>query len=466
MASSTTDTSAHLDHNSDLDTDDEFLVGDDDDDDDNLSLDGIYDVTDEPPPYYPGITVCIVCERRPPYSRGGKSYPTCGLTCAGILENARNSANAPSITGSSPGPSNFRSGPYRGRGAAPSNQSNSYYQPQPSVSADPNISHLAQHLGGYSTRGGGHTTRGGNTGRRPRNLTNLHNLQSNGPPPPPMVKCVVCLVKPCRDSKYVTCGLTCAEKLCKGGGNPNNCDYCHRRPKLAGYNQCGDTCRDSAKLACLLCKSRPKYKRYHLCGKTCKQIAIKSTPLILEAPAGHATYDMVEKKFQSAWKYPGHACPKIKKIYKIIESKTFLQPYDRYKRSVGSEVFRYHGTTRKCTLGSPGNTQLCTNTSCPLCSILRTSFKTSLASPSGAFGPGIYSSSASNKAYSYTNSGNGAMLLTKVVLGKVRQVNGWNEVMSCPAGFNSVVFDRQGGALNETIVYTDDAIRPVFLIIF
>jgi hypothetical protein len=175
---------------------------------------------------------------------------------------------------------------------------------------------------------------------------------------------------------------------------------------------------------------------------------------------------MVENKFKTAWKYPGNPCPPIKKIYKIIEGKNFLQPYDRYKKSVGNEVFRYHGTTRKCTLGSAGNTKLCSNTSCPLCSILRTSFKTSLANPSGAFGPGVYSSSASNKAYSYTGSGSGAMLLTKVVLGKVRQVNGWNEVMSCPPGFNSVVFDRLNGSLNETIVYSDDAIRPVFLIIF
>jgi hypothetical protein len=28
-----------------------------------------------------------VCGERPPYSQGGKSYPTCGLTCAGILAN-------------------------------------------------------------------------------------------------------------------------------------------------------------------------------------------------------------------------------------------------------------------------------------------------------------------------------------------------------------------------------------------
>ena len=28
-----------------------------------------------------------VCGEQPPYSQGGKSYPTCGLTCAGILAN-------------------------------------------------------------------------------------------------------------------------------------------------------------------------------------------------------------------------------------------------------------------------------------------------------------------------------------------------------------------------------------------
>jgi len=29
-----------------------------------------------------------------------------------------------------------------------------------------------------------------------------------------------------------------------------------------------------------------------------------------------------------------------------------------------------------------------------------------------------------------------------------------------------VVFDRMNGELNETVVYTDDAIRPVYLIVF
>lgn len=40
---------------------------------------------------------------------------------------------------------------------------------------------------------------------------------------------------------------------------------------------------------------------------------------------------LVDKKFQSAWKYPGTALPTIKSVYKIIENKSFLQPYDAYK---------------------------------------------------------------------------------------------------------------------------------------
>jgi len=58
------------------------------------------------------------------------------------------------------------------------------------------------------------------------------------------------------------------------------------------------------------------------------------------------------------------------------------------------------------------------------------------------------------------------MFLTKVVLGNVRRVNKFAEVKKCPAGFQSVEYDRMDGKLNETVVYTNDAIRPVFLIVF
>lgn len=84
-----------------------------------------------------------------------------------------------------------------------------------------------------------------------------------------------------------------------------------------------------------------------------------------------------------------------------------------------------------------------------------------MAKPSGAFGSGVYTSTASNKAANYAN---GMLIVTKVVLGRIYSVNRFAQVKNCPANYNSVVYDRQNGKLNETIVYEDAAIRPVYLI--
>jgi hypothetical protein len=255
----------------------------------------------------------------------------------------------------------------------------------------------------------------------------------------PRLPCVVCKTRSAYRSGYVTCGLKCAEKLSKDGGDPTMCDYCHRKPRTDGSSQCGSPCIERAKVACLLCKSRPKNGvGYQLCGKTCKRIATKTTPLILEAPKGHKTYDMVEKRLQTAWHNVTVKLPTIKRIFKIIEDDEFLRPYADYKKLKGNERFRYHGTGRQCQLGV-STTDLCSSATCPVCSILKTSFKISLANTSGAFGAGVYTSSAPNKAYNYTGgNGNGALLLTKVVLGNIKTVQAFAEVTSCPPGFDSV----------------------------
>ncbi|TEB30486.1 hypothetical protein FA13DRAFT_1792468 [Coprinellus micaceus] len=175
----------------------------------------------------------------------------------------------------------------------------------------------------------------------------------------PYLRPYVCKTHSAYRSGYVTCGLKCAEKLCKDGGDPTMCDYCHRKPRSAGSSQCGTPCVEMAKVACLLCKSRPKNGvGYHLCGKTCKRIATKTTPLILEAPKGHKTYEMVEKRFQTAWHNVTVQLPAIKRIFKIIEDDEFLRPYAEYKELKGKECFRYHGTGRECQLGVSTNPNL------------------------------------------------------------------------------------------------------------
>lgn len=220
-----------------------------------------------------------------------------------------------------------------------------------------------------------------------------------------------------------------------------------------------------ARNCCLLCHKNPKNGQYDFCGEGCRADAMRNTPLLMEVPKGHVTFEMVENRFRAAWNCPmKRPCPQLRTVYKIVESPVTRAQYDQYKGTYGNEVFRYHGTSRECKLGEAGNHYPCWSQKCPACCILRTSFQVNLANPAGAFGQGIYTSSASNKSASYGKGG--VIFLNKVILGKVYNVSRFAEVKALPTGYNSVVFDRLNGRLNESVVYHDSAIRPVFLIIY
>ena len=132
----------------------DMIKGDDDafhasEDDDNISLEGLDD--DDDISATPDASMCIVrchpyldhgchlnhvvpqiCHKRPPYSKGGRSYPTCGLTCASIL--AGGPTNALS----------HRTGQYGGASRAGSNSSYLQNALQSRVSSA--ISDIAQYL--------------------------------------------------------------------------------------------------------------------------------------------------------------------------------------------------------------------------------------------------------------------------------------------------------------------------------
>ncbi|KAG9315168.1 ADP-ribosylation [Chiua virens] len=285
----------------------------------------------------------------------------------------------------------------------------------------------------------------------------------------------------------------------------NMCDYCHKQPKYndgkTTHSFCSKTCAQQAKPAggapaapskplkngCLLCGKA--VKKGHFCGQACSSKVEKSAPLLIEVPNAHDTFKSVADQFKASWRHQS-ACPTVRHVYKVIGHPTSIVKYDAYRasveargkfaatgRSAGNENRRWHGTTRECLLGDNGNTGLCPSASCSLCGIIRTSYSLNLFGKKtgwGRFGAGIYTSSTSSKSNDYSSnikpSGQKAILLNKVVVGKGYKMTQDNAKMTAPPpGYDSVLAEVVlGGSLNydELVCYAENAIRPSYLLIY
>jgi len=209
----------------------------------------------------------------------------------------------------------------------------------------------------------------------------------------------------------------------------------------------------------------------------CAGAAERRAPLLLEAPRGHVVFKRVVDDFQTSWKaWP--PCPDVKKVYKILEHPRFVAAYDTYQTGVNAEdpsqarggTHRlWHGTARECNLGDPGHVELCSSITCFLCSAIRSSFDIT------GFPNGIHTSSTTDKSDKYSKNGvsspSKAMLLTNVITGKrIKLTRDRLPLNAPPQGYDSVelVGSRNGRpvSLDELIVYTGDAIRPTFLVVY
>jgi len=78
--------------------------------------------------------------------------------------------------------------------------------------------------------------------------------------------------------------------------------------------------------SCLMCRIRPKNSQFGFCGLECRLNARKLAPLLLAIHRGHATFTMVESKFQQSWK-AGTPCPSVKRVYRVVESSESIDSY-------------------------------------------------------------------------------------------------------------------------------------------
>ncbi|KAG8829829.1 hypothetical protein FRC17_005946 [Serendipita sp. 399] len=213
-------------------------------------------------------------------------------------------------------------------------------------------------------------------------------------------------------------------------------------------------------------------------------------PGIVEIPSSHPKFADVSHQFRAKWSHTNIPFKPAKHIYLVLNSPASAASYDAYRtkveqqgnfkaagKSEGNENRRFHGTTRQCHLGDPGNTQLCSNSTCALCGILRTSFDLKFYKGKtgwGRFGRGLYTSSTSSKSDSYTANKSPspykAMLLAKVVVGRgYKMTRDATTLTAPPTNYHSVLGEPDAsGSLNydELVVYDNDAIRPAYLIVY
>ncbi|THH10709.1 hypothetical protein EW145_g1159 [Phellinidium pouzarii] len=144
-------------------------------------------------------------------------------------------------------------------------------------------------------------------------------------------------------------------------------------------------------------------KRFgHFCTRACAHIAEKTSPSLLEVPEGHLIFKDVAEQFKISWRNAAVPCPKVRCVYKIISPQSSIDKYEAYRRR----------PIRSWDLH--------------------------------------------------------VVNVVQVVVGKGHKLTQNNTALTAPpAGYDSVLGER-GGALtdDELIVYTSDAVRPSFLLMY
>ncbi|KAK3328770.1 hypothetical protein B0H66DRAFT_539320 [Apodospora peruviana] len=193
-------------------------------------------------------------------------------------------------------------------------------------------------------------------------------------------------------------------------------------------------------------------------------------------------YKFYAQRFNESWLHPGKTA-EIRHIY--LASRTDLMQSSRAQRfaealtkSDGSFVTRFHGSQRACYLGEGGGGDIdpCGKSKCHICGILKNGFDRRLAKNTGMFGPGIYSTECSSKADIYAKNSHirttrHVILICRVVGDRPQMlVSAETNRQSPDARYNCVeaVLNVAGGRVvyPETVVYDEDQILPVGLVVY
>ncbi|KAK9063910.1 hypothetical protein SSX86_017782 [Deinandra increscens subsp. villosa] len=195
--------------------------------------------------------------------------------------------------------------------------------------------------------------------------------------------------------------------------------------------------------------------------------------------------NIVEIIFKSSWQNKHHPIFTIERILKVNNTRRTIQRFEDCRDTVklratattttttrcaadGNELLRFHCTTLACSLGSHGSSTLCSSAAtCGVCAVIRHGFQT--PKPAGDGGKkilGVCTTASSGRAHNSVAveaRGVRAMLVCRVIAGKVRRVAGEEE-----GPYDSVAGGYHGSysGIEELYVYNPRAILPCFVVIY
>ncbi|KAL6653251.1 hypothetical protein ACP70R_008829 [Stipagrostis hirtigluma subsp. patula] len=226
----------------------------------------------------------------------------------------------------------------------------------------------------------------------------------------------------------------------------------------------------------------------------CDEVFVKAESLELHRATRHAelgpedtSRNIVEIIFQSSWLRKQAPVCKIERILKVHNTDKTVKRFEQYKESIkekaasndepgkknarcvadGNELLRFHCTTFTCTLGAAGGTALCreASTQCRLCGIIRDGFR---VDGDGNIATMATSGRAHDKGQVSSDSEKRAMLVCRVVAGRVKKASDTNCLEECQSDCDSVSPSSDGvySDLDELFVFNPRAILPCFVVIY
>ena len=220
----------------------------------------------------------------------------------------------------------------------------------------------------------------------------------------------------------------------------------------------------------------------------------------------HTKFASVVKQFSDAWQHPGPK-PTVMRVLQIRNPEHIYNRYTEYKENLElyedgkvAEERRFHGTSMapSCSFAIDEGQAPCLEPSCGVCNICATSFEMARSGTgpnatnavatqlpnSLRYGKGLYFSKASSKSDAYANeTERGTMrviFLCKVAHGNIHttvessleesRIDQLVEARRQGGKCHSVMGNGkdEGGPLNyhETVVYTDEAAIPSYLVVY